>query len=446
MKLGRDPTEFTGLYTPSTYSFDLKECILGERLSDELTCEVCIDGQYTFGIGAVGGCVDCPDGGICQGLNIFGSAKDYWKFSYESATVVACRNDRACLGAIKNSSTRADHFCMEQRVEDPSFCYTGWCEEGYTGHLCAECEEGYAYANTNTKTCTRCNDNTRYYVISALLAMGGTIYIIIVIRSALKSEEQKDEEAPKLNKQKENDEKSSQNVAQERDQQSLTTTPIKPETNRLDSEVIPMADLSEIVEAEVLSSNKESDIQALGEVSLSDKHDDMQALDLESSLQPVNENESKNEKIQKDTIEEAANDVDMTSVYLKILTNYFQFISIIGTFDFDWPELVKKLIGISTQISQSSENFFTFDCLLRQPIFKEAGLTSYFSKLVVMSLSPIVIIVTVIIVWVVIYLIKYRSTFNKHRSQLYINIITTLVVTLFIIHPSVVQLSIEAFK
>ena len=392
--LGRTVSEFSSLYTPSSEEIDLRVCIVGERLADDLSCSVCSSGQYTTSAGSTDACIDCPTGGVCNGYDEFGPDTDYWRMSYSTETVVECLNSYACLGSTVDADETDDYYCASVRSSEPTFCYTGWCGEGYEGNLCAQCQDGYAYSNTETKTCIKCSDNSRYYVISVFLGIGGVCYIVFIIKSALK--ETKEEEDDNKEEKKEGEE-SKHDISNDN------------------------------------SPEKADDLQAVSPIH-----------------SPISENLKQEVAfIRKETPEDVKADIEelsLPSIYLKILTNYMQLISIIGVFNFEWPDEVDNLFNSTSKASQASESFFSFDCLLRQPAFTNIGMSSFFAKLLVMALSPIAFGVVIIAVWYIIYAIKYKKKLKEHKLQLEANIVTSMVVTLFLLHPSIVELAIESFK
>ncbi len=87
--------------------------------------------------------------------------------------------------------------------------------ESNIGNLCAECQEGYAYRNTYTKTCTKCSDNSHFYVISIILVLIGLAYFVIVIKSALGTEN--------VNKKKNRVKKPKKSIKQLKDNNKLCT-------------------------------------------------------------------------------------------------------------------------------------------------------------------------------------------------------------------------------
>jgi hypothetical protein len=53
-----------------------------------------------------------------------------------------------------------------------------------------------------------------------------------------------------------------------------------------------------------------------------------------------------------------------TSAYNKILINHMQVISIIGQFDLQWPEFVKRILQDSQVMQESQSMLVSFDCFL----------------------------------------------------------------------------------
>lgn len=55
----------------------------------------------------------------------------------------------------------------------------------------------------------------------------------------------------------------------------------------------------------------------------------------------------------------------LSSVYMRILTNYFQILTLASSYDLSWTDNMKQLMRYLSLISQSQEILFSVDCFLR---------------------------------------------------------------------------------
>ena len=130
----------------------------------------------------------------------------------------------------------------------------------------------------------------------------------------------------------------------------------------------------------------------------------------ESNAGEENEGENSDDEID--------DDLEATAVYMKILVNYLQLLAIIGTYNFQWPDMVLLGFEKETEFVAGSTDVFSFDCLLKQPIFTDTlGMRSFFAQLLVTTLAPILMTLAAYLVWLLIFWVKYRKEMYKHRQQ-----------------------------
>jgi hypothetical protein len=78
--------------------------------------------------------------------------------------------------------------CKDIHPDDPTFCLTGWCNPGYQGNMCAECEDGFAQNSEAEKTCSVCVGNTNYYLKAVGISIAAIVFIIWTIRNSLRKQ------------------------------------------------------------------------------------------------------------------------------------------------------------------------------------------------------------------------------------------------------------------
>jgi len=127
-----------------------------------------------------------------------------------------------------------------------------------------------------------------------------------------------------------------------------------------------------------------------------------------------------------------------TSILIKIFLNYVQLVSIVSSFDFEWPSQVTGLFSVQSKVSSSSSTVFSVDCFLPS----SGTIRPFFSKLLFISLSPFFLILISLGVWFIIFKVKKWTDWTRLKS----NVTTTCVVILFMIHTTLVQTSILGFR
>lgn len=131
----------------------------------------------------------------------------------------------------------------------------------------------------------------------------------------------------------------------------------------------------------------------------------------------------------KTTISSAYKEKEMHSVYIKILVNHIQLIMLTASFDLEWPSFVSDYFAVTETVGSVSEQFFSLDCYIDSSDPNQA----FFDKIVLMALVPVIMGLVVLAVWVLI------CFFKKNWSYLKAELIATLVIILFFIHPTLIK-------
>ncbi|CAG9321984.1 unnamed protein product [Blepharisma stoltei] len=129
----------------------------------------------------------------------------------------------------------------------------------------------------------------------------------------------------------------------------------------------------------------------------------------------------------------------LSSIYIKILINYFQLISLTTTFSLSWPNYVKELFSIQNNASFISDQIFSFDCFLyhNKAFWEETAI--YYQKLFIMAILPFSIPLISAIYWLFVSLVK------KSFSLAWNNIVTNSIIASFLIHPSLIKYYFSSF-
>ncbi|CDW79966.1 UNKNOWN [Stylonychia lemnae] len=130
------------------------------------------------------------------------------------------------------------------------------------------------------------------------------------------------------------------------------------------------------------------------------------------------------------------------SIYMKILMNHFQLILLVSSFNFSWPEEVTSFFSSSSPVAESSSQIFSIDCFMtgqgssddQSNLFR-----TFFLKLLAFALLPILLACASYGFWFLNQKIK-KTEFQRGKA------ISTLVITMFIIHPNIVQYMFDDFN
>ena len=132
------------------------------------------------------------------------------------------------------------------------------------------------------------------------------------------------------------------------------------------------------------------------------------------------------------TLESAYKERSITSIYLKILVNYLQIVSLTIEFELDWPKLAKKMFSAQRKASSGSEQFLSFDC------FISGYLNPFFGKVFILTIVPLFCFILSLIFWVIKYL-KTKPDLIKEKF------IGTVIVQFFFFYPYIIRLNFLTF-
>jgi hypothetical protein len=76
-------------------------------------------------------------------------------------------------------------------------------------------------------------------------------------------------------------------------------------------------------------------------------------------------------------------------VLIRILTNYFQVISLVQGFNLVWPSLIEQGLNVFVKITDSQDSFFSMDCIMYQTGFNPDK--SYFMEVIIIGVTPLII-------------------------------------------------------
>jgi hypothetical protein len=140
------------------------------------------------------------------------------------------------------------------------------------------------------------------------------------------------------------------------------------------------------------------------------------------------------------------------NVLLRVLLNHIQMMSICVSFEMNWPEAIDSMLKSTVPVANIGTRFISLDCFIDQRNDDGSGenaLPLIFVRLIIFTTLPVVMIIAAVIFWNIRYLISIKGIGKQSKADLYerqklrerksSQITTTIVVMLFIIHPSIVR-------
>jgi hypothetical protein len=136
-----------------------KQCLLGEFLEAGY-CQPCP--PLTYGLDPTfTRCMQCPSNANCAGDADISPLPDFWHSSRYATQVHACPRKGVCLGGSGDT-----------------------CAEGYTGHVCGSCMEGYGLQGA--WVCAKCGSVGRTVALIAAFAVILFVLASILLHTTLK--------------------------------------------------------------------------------------------------------------------------------------------------------------------------------------------------------------------------------------------------------------------
>eukprot|EP00347_Sterkiella_histriomuscorum_P002746 403366963 len=129
-----------------------------------------------------------------------------------------------------------------------------------------------------------------------------------------------------------------------------------------------------------------------------------------------------------------------TSIIIRILLNYFHILTSASSFNLNWPVYFQEFLGIYSAVGETAESFISFDCFLQDTGFTEPGSSTYYFKVLVIVILPVVLG----IIFVMFFFLKklfLKTSFLQFQRQ----IIVSCVVLLFAIHPTITRMTSSLF-
>lgn len=94
----------------------------------------------------------------------------------------------------------------------------------------------------------------------------------------------------------------------------------------------------------------------------------------------------------------ASGQVKFSTVYLRILTNYFQIIFMAITYGLDWTDWFKQVFSGFAAIASSQDIIFSFDCLMHDPVVHPI-----YTKVLILLIVPFIYLIASFFGWKIVY-------------------------------------------
>jgi hypothetical protein len=129
------------------------------------------------------------------------------------------------------------------------------------------------------------------------------------------------------------------------------------------------------------------------------------------------------------------------SILLRILANYLQLLTATLSFDLKFPKALTDMLYPVEKVGQSSEAFLSIDCFFRDHELTLFAPSNALYKVFLTGLLPIFLVLISIIFLCSLYPISFKVFKDLKR-----NIIVTIVVLMFLLHPTLTRVGLEMFQ
>ena len=128
------------------------------------------------------------------------------------------------------------------------------------------------------------------------------------------------------------------------------------------------------------------------------------------------------------------------SILLRILTNYLQLLTTALSFNLKFPTTLTQIFYPVERIGSSSEAFLSFDWFITDTEIKAFTPSVAIFKIFLTGLLPFALIIGAVLIWLVVFAIM------KNKINLKRNIVISIIVIVFLIHPTVTKVGFEIFQ
>ncbi|CAI2360059.1 unnamed protein product [Moneuplotes crassus] len=129
------------------------------------------------------------------------------------------------------------------------------------------------------------------------------------------------------------------------------------------------------------------------------------------------------------------------SILMKILTNYLQIITVVLTMKIEYPELFTSLLYPADLVGSPTTPFVSFDCFVQNQELTLFAPSASFFEIFLSGMLPLIFAPCIFVIFAITYKLPYPWAKEYKR-----NVVVTLIVVLFILHPNLTQNSLSMFE
>ena len=134
---------------------------------------------------------------------------------------------------------------------------------------------------------------------------------------------------------------------------------------------------------------------------------------------------------------------NIQSVYIKILMNHLQLLTLTSSFNLKWSSNVNDLLRFFKPATEVSTQIISFDWFLDQRQNGDSNIIRlYYQKMIMYAALPLIMIVSSILFWTIFYWWTRKTEARNKNGR----IVASLIILFFMIHPSIVQYMFSNFK
>jgi len=123
------------------------------------------------------------------------------------------------------------------------------------------------------------------------------------------------------------------------------------------------------------------------------------------------------------------------AIYVKILVNYLQLVTVASALNLNWPSYVSLFLQGQQTVGSASEQILSIECLLKSFSSQEI----YYTNLKVYLIAPLVIIAGASVIWLLIGLFTKSQSIRQ-------KIVGSTVLLIFVLHTSLTKLTFSIFN
>ncbi|CDW72378.1 UNKNOWN [Stylonychia lemnae] len=131
---------------------------------------------------------------------------------------------------------------------------------------------------------------------------------------------------------------------------------------------------------------------------------------------------------------------NQTSVIIRIILNHIQILSTAAAFNLQWPQQFSEFLGFYTSVGEIAESLISFDCFLKDTGFAEKGSSTYYFKVMIITLLPLLLLIIFSSGLTIINIIR-----KQKLAQISRQLTVTFVVIIYTLHPTLTRMSTSLF-